>query len=292
MLQASWRTFAIVSLTGGILWAAAQPQWLLREANQVVIRGNQLVDQAVLKSMLPLTYPRSLMRLRPDLLVKTLETHAPVEQTVVTRQLFPPRLLIEVVERPPIAITTCPESSSTCTLSSAPLDQSAPQESIRGKLWLVDSQGIALPLTSYPTLQQTGNLPALTLQGYFSTAAATRSTSPPPVGSQASSAEAVVTITAQRRAQWQRIYQLIQQSPVQVSTIDWRDPNNLVLKTNLGPVHIGPYSDQFEMQLTILAQMRQLPQLLDPRQVAYIDMSNPDEPVVELHKSPAKSKTE
>jgi cell division protein FtsQ len=59
MFQAVWRTLA-----AGGLWAvwfgATQPIWILRESNQVVILGTHLLSAQAIRSILPLSYPKSL----------------------------------------------------------------------------------------------------------------------------------------------------------------------------------------------------------------------------------------
>ncbi len=40
MVQAIWRTLAVSSLAGGLIWATTRPIWVLRESDQVVMKVN------------------------------------------------------------------------------------------------------------------------------------------------------------------------------------------------------------------------------------------------------------
>ena len=81
---------------------------------------------------------------------------------------------------------------------------------------------------------------------------------------------------------WQVIYQEIQRSPVKISAINWSDPNNLILQSDLGEVHIGAFGEQFAAQLTALDQLRSLNQAVNPEKIAFIDIKDPENPVIEV----------
>jgi cell division protein FtsQ len=86
----------------------------------------------------------------------------------------------------------------------------------------------------------------------------------------------------QHQADWPTLYQAVQDSPVRVTEIDWRQPSNLILQTELGSVHLGPFSGKFSAQLAALDQMRQLPDQLNGQQFAYIDLRNPKAPTLQM----------
>ncbi len=85
---------------------------------------------------------------------------------------------------------------------------------------------------------------------------------------------------------WKTIYPFILSSPVKIMAIDWRDPSNLILHTELGIVHCGTYGEQFSQQLTALGKLRQLPSRVAKERIIYIDLSNPDAPSVHLKDIP------
>lgn len=82
---------------------------------------------------------------------------------------------------------------------------------------------------------------------------------------------------------WTQLYQAVSRSPVKVIEIDCQDPGNIILKTELGIVHLGSYSPQLTAQLKVLDQMRRLPAQVNSSQIAYIDLKNPETPSVQMN---------
>ena len=122
---------------------------------------------------------------------------------------------------------------------------------------LIDAQGAWMPLTSFglgPTAEQ---LPGLQVRG----------------------------LQPQFQRYWPQVYATIHHSPVAVQSIDWSDPTNLVLATDLGIVHLGPYSPDLEQQLATLDKMRNLPNHMPSSAIAYIDLSKPSQPAITLNES-------
>jgi cell division protein FtsQ len=280
LLTGIWRTLAIASIAAAGLWATTLPEWIIRRPSQVVIRGNKLLSTQAIQALLPLSYPQSLLELHPQAIVSALETAVPISKTTITRQLFPPRLIVEVQERPPVAVGQC----DRCTLLT-PVPNAAPNVKPIAQgpadLWLIDSKGTAAPLTSYPKLQKSG-APTLNILGFFAPAA--------PKAQKSASSSNFVQIDSTRKQQWEKLYTALQQNPLQVSEIDWRSRNNLVLQTELGTVYFGPYTGKVPQQLKALDEMRKLPQLISTKKIAYIDLNNPEQPLVQVQDS-SKSQT-
>lgn len=82
---------------------------------------------------------------------------------------------------------------------------------------------------------------------------------------------------------WHELYQAVSSLQVKVTEIDCQNPNNLILKTELGTVHLGPYSPLLARQLQVLQQMRRLPTQVPLSQIAYIDLSNPANPSIQTN---------
>ncbi|MEM1172211.1 MAG: FtsQ-type POTRA domain-containing protein [Cyanobacteria bacterium P01_H01_bin.35] len=122
------------------------------------------------------------------------------------------------------------------------------------KMGWLDAHGNWIPLESFSALERTGSLPTLKVIGF----------------------------TEQYRQYWHPLYQSLSRSPVKVFEINWEDPGNLILTTELGLVHLGQYSSRFSEQLNVLDQMRELPNKIDIRRMAYIDLKNPDSPLIQL----------
>lgn len=248
ILQTLWRTVAVSSIAGGVVWAIALPGWVIRQPEQVEIAGNLLLSTEAIRKALPLDYPQSLFRLQPQEIARGLSAKAPIARATVSRHLLPPRLIVEVLEREPVALAVPPTSQST----------NSPQ---RPKmLGLLDSQGVLMPKDSYTDINGSFPLPNLTVIG-----------SP-----------------EQYQPHWEAVYQAISRCPVKILAIDWQNPRNLILNTELGIVHIGSFSEQFATQLLTLAQMQQLPAQINSSQIAYIDLTNPASPSIQMKSDPVK----
>ncbi len=283
-LQASWRTFAVSGLAGGLVWAAYLPEWVIHQPTQISIKGNQLLSTQAIQSLLPLSYPQNLIRLQPESIAKALESKAPIDKVTVTRRLFPPSLTVAVQERYPVAVVPCPENNRCITSETASLP------SKRRTDWLLDSHGIIMPLENYPSLQDFAKLPKLTVLGMIqvntrdpesSNTLLSQQESATQVSTPQSERDSIV-VDKQKQSQWPPLYQAIRHSPVKIFEIDWRDATNLILKTELGMIHLGPYSSKFADQLNALDQMQKLSKYLSSNQVEYINLENPEHPLLQL----------
>ena len=87
---------------------------------------------------------------------------------------------------------------------------------------------------------------------------------------------------------WPEVYNLIKDFPVKVSEINWQNPSNLVLTTELGKVYLGAISPQFGRQLKQLGQLRSLSSYIPLSEIVYIDLSNLEVPTVQLKQKPEK----
>lgn len=243
LLTTIWRIGAIGGIAGGLVWAITLPGWLIRKPEQVTIVGNQYLSEKAIRGILPLNYPQSLLRVQPGAIAAKLEMQAPIASAQVTRHLFPPGLTVEVKERLPVAIVEMANTNNSTNNTNT------------AKLQLLDANGFGMSLESYTALQQSQNLPTLKITG----------------------------MREQYRPYWPQLYQVLSNSPVKILEIDWQDPANLILKTELGAIHLGPYSHKLPQQLQILDRMRELPQHINTSQIAYIDLKNPDIPP-KIHK--------
>ena len=85
---------------------------------------------------------------------------------------------------------------------------------------------------------------------------------------------------------WQKIYPLIQSSPVKITVIDGRNSSNLILITEIGNVHLGSDIKQLTEQIQVLARMKKLPSRIPSSRIAYIDLSNAKSPSIQLKAQP------
>lgn len=242
MLQSVWRTCIAGSILGGLIWVIKQPIWVLRSPNQITIEGEYLLSESVIKSLLKLSYPQSLLRLHPDAIAKTLETQPTIADAQITRELIPPSLSVVITERVPVAIALT-KFSNTAT--------SNPKESIA----LIDANGVSIPLQLYAAQSSgTVKLPHLKVTGFLE----------------------------DYRSYWRQLYQAVSRTPVKVTEIDCQNPENIILKTELGAVHLGAYTPQLTTQLQVLDRMRQLRTQVNFSQIVYIDLKNPAEPAIKI----------
>lgn len=246
-LQKSWQILSMTGLTVGVVWLVTLPDWMLNDPSQITIEGSKTFSPDVIRALLPIEYPQSVLSLQPEALARQLEAEAPIADATVTRRMFPPGILIHIRERIPVAtVYTDPDHSAT-------LPQNKGFENLFA-VALLDDQGTWIPYEQYVTFDRSEKLPELK----------------------------VIGIQEQQQSQWASIYAALSHSPIKVTTIDWREPSNLILHTDIGLVYCGPLSDRFPEQLKVLDQMRKLPDNIESNTVAYIDLSNPDMPMLEL----------
>ncbi|WP_030006809.1 cell division protein FtsQ/DivIB [Picosynechococcus sp. NKBG042902] len=84
---------------------------------------------------------------------------------------------------------------------------------------------------------------------------------------------------------WSELYRTLGRSPVEILSINWQDSNNLILNTELGSFHLGPDLTQLEAQLKAIAKLQQtLGTTIPAQDIQYIDLQNPDEPIIQSNK--------
>lgn len=246
-LQASWRVLAVCGLTAGVVWAATLPTWVIRRPEQVRIEGNHLIPVHTLRSLLPIPYPQSLFRVEPQVIARELQAHAPIADVIVSRQLVPPGLTVQVKERLPVAIAVAAESRQLTT-------EGSPTAATDG---LIDENGMIIPLERYTALDQSLKLPSLKVIGK----------------------------PESYRSYWSKLYREITQGPpINVSEVDLRNPGNVILKTDIGLVHLGAYSAHFAIQLQTIDRMRKLSAHSSFNRITYIDLRNPEAPTIQMDK--------
>jgi cell division protein FtsQ len=279
--KATWRTTATLGFTLGLGWLFNKPGWQITKASQVSIRGNTQISAQTLETFLPLTFPTSLLRAQPGTIKTMLEQNTHADRVSVNRQLFPPRILVQIQERPPVAITTCPN----CLLVAQNPASSQPITIGPSDLWLIDDRGIPLPYGSYPKLGHTSKAPDLMVTGYLKPldARQVKAISLKNMPGQLT----LVALDAELQKAWTSVYVPIRRSPVKIQQIDWQKPASLNLKTELGIVQMGPVGAHISEQLLALDRMRALPQTVDPKNIKFINLENLKNPVIELNTVPA-----
>lgn len=267
IIQAIWRTLAVTGFASVLFWVAIQPMWVLKDSGQIVIKsGNQVLTQKDIYSLLGLSSPQSLWRVEPSLIADSLRKQPHIAQVTVSRRLLPPGLIIEIQERVPVAIAQISKDQTviSCVLNPSFMGKSAEIKSCLqnsgtankpNELGLLDASGIRMPLSRYISMNPKAKLPQLI----------------------------VIGLTAQSKPFWTQLYEAISQSSLKVTEINFQDPTNLILKTELGNVHLGSPSNRLPEQIQALAQMRRLPSEVSLSNIDYIDIKNPAVPLVQMN---------
>ncbi|NEP16417.1 MAG: FtsQ-type POTRA domain-containing protein [Leptolyngbya sp. SIO4C1] len=245
LLQTLWRTAAISGLTVGVVTVATSPKWVVQSPAQIDVSGNQLLSDEAIYELLPLDYPQPLLKIQPQQVEQKLVTYGPLAEAVVSRRLFPPGLSIRVRERRPVAIAV---PNTAVPVSS--IQKVAPFR----QMGLLDESGYWMPFNSFAQLNESFKPPTLRVLG----------------------------MQPNYQKNWPSLYQAIQQSPLKITEVDWRDPSNLILQTDLGAVHFGPHTASFSEQLLVLDRMRHLDAKLNTEKIAFIDLRNPQSPTVQI----------
>jgi cell division protein FtsQ len=246
--QATWRTLAIVGTAIGIAWLMTHTDWVIHKPEQIEVQGNQRLSDSTVRSMLSLPYPQSVLTLNPEAIANQLKMSAHISQAYVRRSLFPPRLMVIVVERHPVALV------SPYPLPTTILTQPQRRTTLPPSVGLIDDQGNFMPLRDYVLNPQA--LSTIKLR--------------------------VIGINPAQYADWTVMYPLIRDSAVPITEIDWRNPANIILKTSMGVVHFGAYGNDFPAQLKALEELRPLTSQVKLSQIAYIDLRNPKSPTLEM----------
>jgi cell division protein FtsQ len=260
--QAFGRFMIVAGIAAGAIWTVRQPIWVLRQAEQVKIEGNQYLSEQTIRKLVPITYPQSIFRTQPQQIVTTLKEKAPLTSVTVERQLFPPALVVRVQEQTPVATVYSQAVHSQAVYSQtvysqagkvAPIGTAPAPKSNDTADALLDEQGNVIPLETYTGLEHNIQLPALKVFGN----------------------------PEQYRQKWRDFYQTIKTSPIPIQQVDWRNPSNLILGTELASVHFGLYGAKFRQQLRAMDGLRTIVQRVPKHQIDYIDLRNPHAPAVQ-----------
>ncbi len=242
--QSLWRQTAMVGLAVSCLSLATSSRWQIQSTEQLTLSGNRLLPDEEVYKLMDIDYPQPLLKVRPLDLENNLIAEGPIADAIVRRRLLPPGLNVRIQERTPVAIAL---PNTDVAIKSLDDD---PQSFIQ--IGLLDAHGYWMPYSSFNQLGS--QEPKLQVQG----------------------------MRPAYQKDWPTIYQMLQTNPVAIFRLDWRDPANLILHTELGIVHMGPYGPNFSKQLTALDRMRNLNAQMDIEEIDFIDLRNPDNPTLEI----------
>ncbi|MDC0835108.1 Cell division protein FtsQ [Geitlerinema sp. FC II] len=150
-LRGSFRFLVVSALAGGVFWGVTRPDWTIRNPDRVRIEGNQWLSDDVVRAALPIAYPEPLLHLDPQEIADVLEASTPIAEAIVRRELLPPRLVVRVRERRPVAVAYLVEPH---TGTARPGD----------RVGLLDASGFWMPIENYEVLNRL-TLPSLRVLG-------------------------------------------------------------------------------------------------------------------------------
>lgn len=246
------RTLVVMALAGGLVWLVRQPNWVIHSSAQVEVEGNEYLSEEEIRQIIPLTYPQPLLKLNSVELIDQLKIKAPIENATISRALLPPKIMINLKERPPVARAYGVKKGAN------------PQFIRLEELGFIDEKGILVPKNFYSQPQPGYSLPTLKIIGF----------------------------SGENKKYWESLYRQINNQPIKVTEIDWRDPTNLILKTEQGIVHFGAYTSRFPEQLLTLAKMGKLPNKINSQDILYIDLKSLATPAIQLKPKQKEEKKE
>ncbi|MGB3615167.1 MAG: FtsQ-type POTRA domain-containing protein [Elainellaceae cyanobacterium] len=263
ILRSLWQFLVVSAFTVGIVWTISLPGWVIRSPEQIVVSGNDFLSEETVQSLLPIDYPQSVLWVRPQRLAVALQSTGPIATASIKRHILPPGLRVHIQEQRPVALLMGPTDLEVASAQPlAPSPERSPEISsfqLTGlqPSGLLDEKGALIPIASYNTVRQDLALPDLKLIG----------------------------MRQRYRSLWSSLYAQVERSPVGISEVDLRNPGNVVLRSDLGSIHIGGYdADRFAQQLKTLDRMRNLAQELPLDDLRYIDLTT-SQPVLQMLES-------
>ncbi len=140
-----WRSVFVIGCTTGLLLAVSLPYWQIQQKSQIQIEGAKLVSKDTIYSGLGLTKPQYIWNISNQKLAQKLEIMSSIEAAKVSKQIFPPRLIVLVKERKPVALAL-----------------------FDGKIGFLDREGVWIPLDLYDRRNKGFTLPELKVVNFQS----------------------------------------------------------------------------------------------------------------------------
>jgi cell division protein FtsQ len=131
VVKSLWRFGCMSGILAGVGWIVTRPDWTISQPAQIRIQGHRYLSDTAIRSMLAIKYPQPMMLLSPAQLTSVLLKHGSIASATIDRRLLPPRLLVQIEDRPPVAQIIQAESQSP--------------------LAFLDERGTQIPISSYRT---------------------------------------------------------------------------------------------------------------------------------------------
>ncbi|QEY30888.1 FtsQ-type POTRA domain-containing protein [Synechococcus sp. RSCCF101] len=110
-LANAWRLLFFLAAAGGLGVLVLDQGWQLSRADQVVVSGSERLGRERVLEALELSFPRTLLDLVPSEVEERLGTMLPVQEVHVQRRMLPPRLMVRLTDRDPLAHAERPTRS-------------------------------------------------------------------------------------------------------------------------------------------------------------------------------------
>ena len=106
LLGNSWRTLALLLLSGSLGWMLLRFGWMLEGTSQVMVLGNSGLAPERVAAAGEFSFPKPLLEINPAQLERQLNRDLPVQSVRVRRLIFPARLEVQMQTRNPVARAT------------------------------------------------------------------------------------------------------------------------------------------------------------------------------------------
>ncbi|MCC0178572.1 FtsQ-type POTRA domain-containing protein [Waterburya agarophytonicola K14] len=103
---ALWRSCLLISLILSLGLLTTLPFWKVKHQSQIIINGKQLVGTKTIHHALEFPYSQFIWAINSTNLTQKLESIPSVRVAHINKQIIPPKVIISVEEREPIAIAT------------------------------------------------------------------------------------------------------------------------------------------------------------------------------------------
>jgi cell division protein FtsQ len=106
---ALWRACLVIGCAISLCLLLTQPYWQIQHYTQIQINDAKLVSKNTIYSALKFDYPQFIWTVNGLNLVQKIESIPSVEAANISKQIFPPQLIISLQEKKPVALATFQE---------------------------------------------------------------------------------------------------------------------------------------------------------------------------------------
>jgi cell division protein FtsQ len=142
---ALWRSCLLVSCILSLGFLSVLPLWKIKDQDQIMLNGQKKVAPETVYNVLKFPYPQLIWVVDISSLTQKVESIPSVEAAGINRQILPPRLIISLQERVPVALAIS-----------------------KGRMGFLDVGGKWVAQEFYTNIEHNFNLPKLVVHNYQS----------------------------------------------------------------------------------------------------------------------------